>query len=77
MPGVPRHFALEGSTLYYFARGCPRQNPPLLDHCMGLPWQIHQACPALVQYSIAVESTQRDKVALSPSLGAFHIRQHA
>ncbi len=47
MPGVPRHFALEGSTLYHFAWGWPRQNPPLLGHCMGLPWQIHKACPAL------------------------------
>ncbi len=47
MPGVPRHFALEGSTLYHIAWGRPRQNPPLLGHCMGLPWQIHKACPAL------------------------------
>ncbi len=49
MPGVPRHFALRASTLYYFAGDWPWQNPSLLDQFMGYPRQIHKACPAMVQ----------------------------
>ncbi len=48
VPGVPQHFALQASTLYYFAGANPLQNPSLLDHCMGYPWQTSKACPALV-----------------------------
>ncbi len=39
-------------TLYYFAGVWPCQNPPLLDQFMGLPRQIHKACPALIRIAI-------------------------
>ncbi len=56
-PGVLRHFALHASTSYHFARGWPRQNPPLLEHSMGLSWQIQKACAALVpnEYDMSMQ----------------------